>query len=188
MIRGIDCKVYRNSAALGTGYATPTWNLVDGVKDVDIKDSAEAYDTTTRRDLGIKTYDVTLDDVEITLMLKIPDAVLAGTTTAVATGDPDFDDWRAFNTAKNQKINIDLMFLTGTTATNGAEGLRGFFKIHDFSVSQQNSDGLFQAVTLKPSTPDSTTLATTATAVAMRHVRVAGGAPTYANWGSDTFA
>jgi hypothetical protein len=188
MLRGIDCKLFRNSAALGAGYATPTFNEVASVKDLDYKLTEESYDVTTRREKGIKVYEPTLTDLEVTFMLRIPDNVLFGVTTGVTTGDPDFDDFRAYETAYNTKVVIDNLLLTGGTTTNGAEGFRGFFKVHDFSVSQANADALFAKVTLKPAPADSTTIATTPTAEAMRHARVTAGALTYANWGSDTFA
>lgn len=181
MPRGIDCKLYRNSAALGAGYATPTFNEVASIKDLEYTLTTESFETTTRLEGGIKTYEQTVADLEISFMLRLPEP-------AATTGDPNYDDYIAIRTAFNTNLVIDAMMLTGTTATNGAEGFRGFFKVSDFSESQGHGDSLFKKVVLKPSCVDATTLASTAAAQAMRRVKIAAGAPTYANWGSDTFA
>lgn len=181
MPRGLDCKLYRNSAALGAGYATPTFNEVANVKDLEYTLTTESFETTTRAEKGIKTYEQTVADLEISFMLRLPEPV-------ATTGDPNFDDYTAIRTAFNSNVVLDMMMLTGTTATNGAEGFRGFFKVSEFSESQTQSDSLFKKVVLKPSCVDATTLATTNTAEAMRRVKIATGAPTYASWGSDTFA
>lgn len=181
MPRGIDCKLYRNSAALGAGYATPTFNEVASVKDLEYTITTESFETTTRLEKGIKTYEQTVADLEISFMLRLPEA-------AATTGDPNYDDYIAFRTAFNTNLVIDCMMLTGTTATNGAEGFRGFFKVSDFSETQGAADSLFKKVVLKPSCVDATTLASTASAEAMRRVKVAAGAPTYASWGSDSFS
>lgn len=188
MIRGIDCGFYRNSAALGAGYAAPTWNIVDGIKDLDFTDVFDAFENTVRRGLGLKTYLPTLEDVEINFMLTIHDNTLNNSTVAVSAGNPDFDDFRAFQTAKRTRVPIDIMCLTGTTTTNGAEGFRMFVYIHEFSVSQANADGLMAKVKLKPAMPDPTTLATSANALASQYVRVTNGAPTYSGWNAESFS
>ncbi len=184
---GIDCAFYRNSAALGAGWATPTWNLVDGIKDGDYKDVLEMFENTIRRGLGLKTYAAALNDVEFSAMLMIPDKVLFGGTVAVTTGNPDFDDFRAIAAAKRTKQPLDVMILDGPSTLNGVEGIRLFAHVAEFSEPQGNGDGLMMKVTFKPALPDASTMATSPTAVPGLNVRVAAGAPTFAAWNSDTF-
>jgi hypothetical protein len=187
MIRAIDLFLYRNSAALGTGWATPTWNVVDGIKDFDATDVYDMFENTVRRGRGLKTYFPTTDDVEINFMMTIPDNVLFGTTTATSAGNPDFDDYRAFQTAKRTRRVMDIMSLTGASTTNGAEGFRMFVTVADFSLVSGDQDGAMMKVKLKPAMPDETTLATSPTALPSLEVRVAAAAPTFSLWGADTF-
>lgn len=184
---GIDCCFYRNSAALGAGWATPTWNLVDGIKDGDFTSVFDMFENTIRRGRGLKTYVPTTEEVEFSFMLTIPDKVLFGTTNAVSAGNPDFDDFRAIQTAKRTKQPLDVMILDGASNINGVEGVRMFVHIAEFSQPQGNSDGLMMNVKLKPAQPDASTLATSPTAVPSMHVRVTGGVPTFSYWDADTF-
>jgi hypothetical protein len=182
MPAGIDGFAYRNSAALGAGYATPTWNEVGNIKDLEYSLTWESFETSVRREKGVKSYEPTMADLEITFMLRVPEL-------AAAASNPDFDDLAVFVAAMATRGVIDMLVLNGSSTTVGARGFRGFFKVHDFSESQANADGIFKKITLKPSPVDSTTIATTATAEMMRHALVgAGPAVTFASWGSNTFA
>jgi hypothetical protein len=178
---GIQCKMLRNSAALGAGYATPTFNDVESVMDVDYSLTQEEFETTTRAEKGIKVYETTLTNLEINFMLRVPEL-------AAAAGNPDFDDFLAFETAHQLNNPLDIMVLSAGATTNGARGFRGFFKVHEFSESQKNGESLFRKVILKPCAVDPTTKATTSTAEAFRWARVAAGAVTYASLGSNTYA
>jgi hypothetical protein len=181
MPSGIDGILYRNSASLGAGYATPTFNEVGNIKDLEYTLTWDSSETSVRRERGLKSYEPTMADLEFTFMLRVPEY-------AAASGNPDFDDLAAFIAAAATKGVMDLMVLNGPTATNGVRGFRGFFKVHDFSESQQNGEALFRKVVMKPAPVDATTLATTASAEMCRHVLIAAGAPTYATWGSNTFS
>lgn len=187
MITGVQCAFYRNSAALGGGWASPTMNLVDGIKDFEVNDAWEEFENSIRRGRGLKTFHQTMEAVELSTMLLIPDNVLQGTTTATSTGNPDWDDFRAFQTAKRKRLPMDVMVLNGPMTENGAEGFRMFMGVFGFSVSQKNEDGLMVAVTMKPMLPDAATLATSPAAQVGLEVRVASGAPTYSLWGAETF-
>lgn len=187
MIRGIDFCFYRNSAALGAGWATPTWNLVDGIKDLNEDDQFDAFENTIRRNRGLKTFLPTLEDLSIEFDLVIPDNVLQGTTTAVSAGNPDFDDFRAFQTAKRKRLPIDCLVLTGPLDQNGAEGFRAFMHVLGFGRPQSNGDGAFCKVKMQPGLPDAATLATSPAAQASLEVRVTAAALTYSLWGADTF-
>jgi len=181
MPRGIDCKLYRNSAALGAGYATPTWNEVTNVRDVQLNHSLESFEMSTRHELGVKVYEQTMSEIEVTGMLRHPEH-------AATTGDPGYDDFIVFRDAYFGNTVLHLQVLNGGNTTNGVIGLNGFFKIAQWNEDQSNGVGLMIAFTLKPCPVDVVTLAATATAQAMRRVKVASGAATYANFGSTSFS
>lgn len=178
---GINCVGYRNSAALGSGYATPTFNELGGVQDLKINQSKNKYKCTTRAEKGMEVEETTTTQITVTGKMRIPEL-------AATTGNPDYDDLAAFRTAWNANSVLDLMFLDGGSTTNGSQGIRGFFKISKWDEDQSNDVATFMDFELVPCPVDSTTLASTATAQAMRHVLVATGAPTYANWGSNSFS
>ena len=181
MPRGIDCILYRNSAALGSGYGTPTWNEVRNVKDVQLNDTKESFEVTTRHERGLKVYEQTLSEIEVTGMIRQPEL-------AATTGDPNYDDWIAIRDAYFGNTVLHLEVLTGGRTTTGSIGLNGFWKVAEFSEDQSNSVALFNAFKLKPAPVDATTLASTATAEAMRRVKVTSGSATYANFGSTSYS
>lgn len=181
MPRGIDCILYRNSAALGVGYATPTWNEVASVKDVQLTHSLESFDVSTRAEKGLKVYEQTMSEIEITGMIRHPEH-------AAIANDPNFDDFVAFRDAYFGNTVLHLEVLNGGRTTSGVIGLNGFFKVASWDEDQSNGASLMAAFTLKPAPVDVTTLATTNTAQAMRRVKVTSGSATYANFGSTSFA
>ena len=178
---GVLCVGYRNSAALGSGYATPTFNELASVQDLTITIAGDSFDASTRLEKGVRVYEVTMHDISVSFKHRVPDL-------GATMGDPTFDDLQAILGAWRTRAVLDCMFLDGSSSTNGAEGIRGFFKVHKMDQDQSNNVSTFWDVELKPAPVDGTTLASTASAQAMRHVKVATGAPTYANWGSNSFS
>lgn len=177
MARGIDCIVYRDTAT----YASPTYQEVRNIKDLQLADSFDTADVSTRHERGLSVFEPTMEKVEYTGMMREPEIT-------AAAGDPTFDDHLAFQTAYDGRTALHLEILTGGRTTNGSRGYNGFFFVTKWDQDQSNGVSLFRNFTLTPAPVPAATLAATPAAEAMRKVLVAAGAATYANIGSTTYA
>lgn len=178
---GINCILYRNSAALGAGYGTPTWNAVDSIRDAKISKSKNKYPTGTRAEKGLNTYEATDSEIEITCMIRLPEP-------AATTGDPNYDDWIVFRDAFWGNTVVHIEALTGARTVTGNIGINGFFKVTKLDEDQSNGVALFADMVLTPTHVDATTLATTPAAQAMRDVKIVSGTAQYSNFNANSFA
>ena len=161
-------------------YASPTLGEIDIVSDVKIARSKNTHPTTKRRGKGINTVRTTTGTVVVTFMLEVPDGV--------QTGNPNWDQYKLFSDAWDADEVMPLMFLDGPLATNGSKGMSGYWAITKFDEDNSNDVSLFADVEIQVADVPFDVLTATPTAKSLRKVRIAGGNPTYANWGSKTYA
>lgn len=130
-IRGLDCKLYRNT---GT-YMSPVWDEVPNVRDLEISLQKAEADGSTRR-TTIREYVSTLIDMSIQFEM------------VRRTGDPD---WDAFHTAFWNGDLIEILLLDGPVTVSGSAGLRLTVEVFDFSQSEGLEDVVTNSIELKPS-------------------------------------
>ncbi len=180
----ILAKAYRNSAAAGAGYATPTWNEISGIREVTVSDTKETYETTTRTGNGIKSFVPTLTEYSFSFKMPCPEA-------GAAAGNLQYDDYIVFRNAYYSGGVIDMLILDGTTTEVGAEGIRFFAAVEQFEQDQSDNARLTTSIKLVITDPDVATLASAATpgAKPAKRARIGSGpALTMADFGSSTFA
>jgi hypothetical protein len=183
MGRAIDCNIYRNTAAEGVGYGTPTLtNPVGNIMDLEITEDKEMEEITIRRGKGAKMYAPTTIEFAVSGKMLCPGV-------GAAAGNLDFDDYTAFNSAWNSNGVLDLLFLDDLVATIGASGVRGAFALSKWGQPQGVSNRLWRVFELKVTDWSVLTYATSPTAEPLRKALVGTGpALTYASLGSNTFA
>lgn len=135
VVLGLDCKAYRNT---GT-HASPTWNLVDDVKDVTLNLEKGEADVTTRANSGWRARKGTLKDgtVEFTL-LHNPDRADSVT------------DFEAIRDAWINNTAVEWAFMDGAIATAGSQGLRATMEVVNFSRGEQLENASEYNVKLVP--------------------------------------
>jgi hypothetical protein len=109
VLKGIDCKVYRNSAT----YASPTWALINPVIEVTVNLENSAFDASNR-DSNYRLQLPALTDLSVDLRMH---------------KDKDDADFLALETAAQARTTIDLLILDGlqTVATSDGWRIQGFF-------------------------------------------------------------
>lgn len=129
--KGYKRTIYRNT---GT-FASPTWNLVDHVKDVAFVYAKDSLDATTRASSKLKEYEPGRGEFSITGMMMV---------------DESDEDFTAFETADLADSLLDIMILDGTNATNGSRGYRMEMKLSSFTEETADDGILFRSFELKP--------------------------------------
>lgn len=130
---------YTATPVTSTTYTLPA-TIAANVKDVKISAKHDTPEYTTRANGGKKQYAVSLTDLGVSFLIKVP---TPGTTDAAYT---------AFRDAWKNKAEIAAYALTGDKTLAGSEGPAGNFVVSDFSIDQGNGTVQFATVELKPST------------------------------------
>lgn len=126
-----NAKFYRNSGS----YASPTWDLIPGVKDLTLNLDKDETDVTTRGSGGFKEFVDGLIDASIDFSMLYD------------TADTDFT---AIRTAFFAKTPIEFLILDGLVATNGSQGLRVTCMIKSFTRNETLGEALMVDVTIRP--------------------------------------
>lgn len=126
--------LYRNSAT----YGSPTWVLINTVKDVTVTDKLDEVDASCRAS-NFKLTEPGQED------FSIETVILADTANT---------QYQALLDAHNAKTAIDLLALDGPVATVGSQGHRCICKILDFSRGEPLNDLATNNVVAKPSYDD----------------------------------
>lgn len=132
---GLNAKLYRNTGS----FAMPTWVEVTNIQDLDLVDSMDEFDATTRGSGGMAESEPTVRNIEVTFNMK---------------NNAD-TNMIAFRTAYATRASVDLQILDGPIATVGSHGVRGRFKFHEFGKPQNLRDGQMLNLRAKPC-PDDT--------------------------------
>ena len=131
IVLGLDAKLYRNTGA----WATPTWSLVDNVRDLTTSVEKGDADVSTRGSGGWRQHAVTLKDGSIDFEMVWDTADIEFTSLKDAF----------FNDTTVEMAALDLL-----VATTGAQGLHADFNVGDFSRAEALEDALKVSVKLTP--------------------------------------
>jgi hypothetical protein len=131
---GVNSKVYRNTASGGTEYATPTWTVVDHIKDATAPQPWDMVDASVRAS-RVKLYHPTQKDLAPTILVRCDD---------VDGG------YLAFRQAAEEGTTLDLLILDGPITVEGSRGFRAFFHVSETGQDQAIGNVLYSAFDLKP--------------------------------------
>jgi hypothetical protein len=128
---GKDCKLYRNT---GTD-ASPTWVLIDNVRDLKLVVDADDIDTTTRASGGFKEHEVGLFDasVEFDMIWDLLEPSLI-----------------ALYAAFQARSYIQFAVLDGAVTAGLHQGLRAVCKIFGMPRDEPLSGAVKTTIKLKP--------------------------------------
>lgn len=132
---GIDMYLYRNTAS----YATPTWVIVENVKDLTATDTYAEADVSRRATgtaaAGIKQLEPTLREISIEWDMIRDEA------------DTDFT---ALRTAHAARTLVDIALASGLIATVGTNYFRVECKLFEFGRNEALEDANIYHVVAKP--------------------------------------
>ncbi len=128
---GMNAKCYRNT---GT-YGTPTWVLMNNIRDATLADSMAEADVTRRASGGFREMEPTTREVAYDY-----DAVNVDSDTEVA----------AVLAAYAARTAMDLEILDGLIATPGSTGVRARFKVFKRERSEELDNAQMLSFTFKP--------------------------------------
>jgi hypothetical protein len=136
VVHGWQSKGYRDSASSGAGNpASPTWSELGELSDVKIDASQSEADASVREAGGIELTEPSMLQVTVTATLQ----------------------WRANNanclallTAFQNRVAINMMFLTGASNDANARGYKGDFKVFGFPIDQPLKDLVKIELTFRP--------------------------------------
>lgn len=134
-VLGMDAKLYYNTGS----YASPTWTLIDNVRDLTLNLERGDTDITTRGGGGWRQSVATLADGSVDFGM-----VWDNTDTV-------------FTAIKNAFINntvVEFLVLDGLVATSGSQGLRASMAITSFSRNEGLEDALTVDVSAKTAYAD----------------------------------
>ena len=113
---GMNAKTYRNTNT----YASPTWDLVDNIRDLNMPLESDEVDSSIRGFGGFASSEPTLMRIGLSFNMN---------------HDPDDTDWEALRASYFDRSAVELLILDRATGT-GAEGIRASFKVHQFSKGE----------------------------------------------------
>jgi hypothetical protein len=130
VLKGIDCKVYRNTAT----YGSPTWALVNPTIEVTVNLENSTFDASNR-DSNYRLQLPALTDISVDFRFH---------------KDKDDADFLALETAAQTRANLDLLILDGlqTVATSDGWRILGFFS--SWTESQPLEDAITVDATYVP--------------------------------------
>jgi hypothetical protein len=130
VLKGIDCKVYRNTAT----YGSPTWALVNPTIEVTVNLENSTFDASNR-DSNYRLQLPALTDISVDFRFH---------------KDKDDADFLALETAAQTRVNLDLLILDGlqTVATSDGWRILGFFS--SWTESQPLEDAITVDTTYVP--------------------------------------
>lgn len=126
-----DAKLYRNA---GT-YGTPTWTVMDNVKDLTLTLTKEAIDVSTRAAAGWREFVDGLKDASIEWSMVWDD------------GDTAFT---AIKAAFLNNTAIEVLVLDGAYNSTGSQGLRATCMVESFTRNETLGEALMVDVTIRP--------------------------------------
>lgn len=127
---GFSCVLSRNTAS----YATPTWVVVENVRDATLKLEGSAADASTRFS-RFREY--------------VPGMLDAGLEFE-ANWDPSDADFAAFLDAYTGSTTLELLILDGPSATNGSEGIRASFLVESCTRNEPLGETVTASIVCKP--------------------------------------
>lgn len=128
---GFQGEIYRNTAS----EVSPTWSAVNLVGNAQVNPKYGEGDATARASNGVTETEPVLLGVEITGSIR------------KKNGDTNY---AAFRAAFFARTALNLLVLDGKIATEGAQGVKGNFKVFDWSEDQSLNNVVFNSFTLKP--------------------------------------
>jgi hypothetical protein len=130
VLKGIDCKVYRNTAT----YGSPTWALVNPTIEVTVNLENSTFDASNR-DSNYRLQLPALTDISVDFRFH---------------KDKDDADFLALETAAQTRANLDLLILDGLQTVGASDGWRilGFFS--SWTESQPLEDAITVDATYVP--------------------------------------
>jgi hypothetical protein len=130
-VLSLDAKTYRNTGS----YGSPTWTLINNIKDLTLPGEKADFDLSTRGNGGHRAYAGTLKDTQVDFNM---------------VWDPADADMVAIRTAYTNNTTIEFLFLDGLVATNGSQGPRVSMIVTKFERTENLEEALMVNVTLKP--------------------------------------
>jgi len=133
---GINARLYYNTGS----YGSPTWVVINDIKDLSLGLPKEDGDATTRGSGGWKAHGSALKDasVEFKLQKKV-------TSQATLT---------ALRNAYLNSTQIELLVLDGDIGTSGSEGLRATCEIFDCSRDESMANPITYNIKALPADAD----------------------------------
>jgi hypothetical protein len=107
---GFDAKLYYNAAT----YGSPSWTLIEKVRDLTLTIEDDQVETTTRDDGGYKSHEPGLRD--ITVEFNMP-------------AEPDDADWTLLHDAYIARTAKEFLVMNELVGTSGSEGIRALCHI-----------------------------------------------------------
>jgi hypothetical protein len=132
VVRGKDFKLYRNSDSPYDN--SPTWVLVDNVKDL-TRTVEKALADASVRGSSFRQQVGTMKDLSLEFQMVY---------------DPTDAALTAFEGAFYSDANVEMLVLDGLIATAGSKGLRFMAQVTNFSVNEALEDVGLVDVTLVP--------------------------------------
>lgn len=127
---GVDAIAYRNTA----NYASPTWSVVNNLRDVTIGLEVEDFDATVRGVAWVQHLPTLFDlEVSVNALWVTGDTGLAAVLTAF---------W--------SRASIDMAFVDSNIAVNDADGVRAPFGVFGNTRNEGLRDGLNLDWSLRP--------------------------------------
>lgn len=130
-VLGLDCKLYRNT---GT-YGSPTWVLIENVKDVTLSLTKSSADVTTRNNGGWRA--------EI-------GALKEGSIEFDSVWDTTDADFAVILAAWVANTTVEFLVLDGLLATAGSQGLRASCQVMECTRTEPLEEAVMAKVVLKP--------------------------------------
>jgi predicted secreted protein len=131
VVLGLNAKLYRNTGS----YATPTWDLVDNVKDLTLNLEKGEADVTRRASAGWRETVGTLKDASIEFQM---------------VWDTEDEDFTAIKDAFFNNTSIEFAVMDGDIEVAGSQGLRATMDVINFSREENLEEALTVSVTIKP--------------------------------------
>lgn len=130
---GLNSKVYYNTAS-SSKYATPTWTVIDHVRDA-TPNQAWDYADASIRGTRVKLYHPTAKEMTCQVTVRCDD-VDAG--------------YLALKAASEEGTALDMLVLDGPISTEGSRGFRAFLQVSESGQPQGAGDILYSTFDLKP--------------------------------------
>lgn len=127
---GLDMLLNRNTGA----YGSPTWVVVENVRDLSGPDSMGEADASTRR-VKVKQFEPALEEIAFEWEM---------------IEDPTDADFLAIQTAYRTRAKLDLAFSDGNMTTTGTSYFRVEVKVFGFEKSEPLEGMVTRKITVKP--------------------------------------
>jgi hypothetical protein len=136
---GFDATLCYNSGS----YSTPTWVVLDNIRNVKMPLAKVSFDSTTRRSKNWKTKNGRTKDVSISFEM-LNAKVINGTTVTYEA------NVAALWTAWKSNSPIEVMSVDGPLNESGHEGVRFMAMVEKMDRDEKNEGEIFFSVVLVP--------------------------------------